>query len=891
MNFFSRLRRRNRSMLDELESDLRDHIERETQDNIDRGMPPDEAHFAAIRKIGNLTRVEEDTREVWKMVWLEQLVQDLKFGARMLRKSPGFTLVAVLTLALGIGANTVIFSVINGLLLAPLPFHQPDRIVALNETEVSPGQYPLTGADYLDWQAQNHTLAATSLIDYGYSVNASNAGGVEPASRTRTQANFFDVLGIAPQLGRSFDSGSDVDGKNHVAVLNHAFWQRHFGGSPFAIGQTIELDNESYTVIGVMPARFDYPAGTDLWTPLDMSPKSLTPRGSHSYPAIARLKPGVTTKQAQADLVAIAAQLEKTYPSTNDKVSATVTPLKEQLVGDSRESLWVLLGAVTLVLLVACANVANLLLTRAITRAREIALRAALGAGRRRIIQQTLTESVLLSFAGAGLGCIGAYWFVAFAREQFAGRLPQASAIQLDARVLVFTAAVSILVGIIFGLVPAFYASRVNLNEELKTSGSVANAAMHKRSIRDVLVVAEVALSLALLLGAGLLLRSFSYLRNSTTGFDANNVLTARVALPNQSYKDLRARSAFFDQLLARVNTIPGVETAAVSSSIPLRGGMNGTITADGVTSPALESQLVETNGISPNFFATYRIPLIAGRAFTAADIEQTAVLTLRSDALTPEQAAHPPADIVFVGIINQQMAKMFWPNQDPIGKVVHAFGTTVLIVGVVGDVKEWEDLRSKPLPEIYVPLTAWLDNLSSLYLSTKTKIPPAQMAGPIRVEMRKLDSRLALFRVRTMDEIIAESLHDVTLQAALLTSFAGLALLLAAIGIYGVMSYVVSQRQHEFGIRMALGAPRASVSRMVVSRGLRLAGVGVVVGIVLAAALAKVISSLAFGVNVWDPIAFAAAAVVLSAIAAIACYIPARRAMRVDPMIALRHE
>src|SRR5580698_5903813 len=419
-------------MLHELERDIREHIEREMQDNIDRGMAPDEARFAAIRKFGNATRVAEDTREVWSMVWLDQLAQDVKFGIRMLRKTPGFTIVAVLTLALGIGANTVMFSVINGLLLQPLPFRQPDRIVSLNETETSPGTYPLSGADYLDWQSQNTTLAATSLFDYGSSLNASGRGDPLPASASDVQSNFFDVLGISPMLGRSFEPGSDAAGKNHEVVLSYGFWQRHFGGRRDAIGGTLELNNESYSVIGVMPPRFDYPPGTDIWTPLDMSPKSLTQRGTHQYPAIGRLKDGVTLKQAQADLVAIAARLEKQYPGTNEKVGAVVTPLKEVLVGNSSTSLWILLGAVALVLLVACANVANLLLARATSRAREIAMRAALGAGRRRIIQQSLTESLLLSLTGAVLGSIGALWFIQFARTEFSGRLPQAAAIQLD---------------------------------------------------------------------------------------------------------------------------------------------------------------------------------------------------------------------------------------------------------------------------------------------------------------------------------------------------------------------------------------------------------------------------------------------------------------------------
>lgn len=878
-------------MLDELESDLRDHIERETQDNIDRGMAPDEARFAAVRKIGNLTRVEEDTREVWKMVWLEQLVQDLKFGVRMLRKTPGFTAVAVLTLALGIGANTVMFSVINGLLLKPLPFRQPDRIVALNETESSPGPYPLSGGDYLDWQSQNTTLAATSLFDWGAGYNASGDGGAEPAGATTVQANFFDVLGISPMLGRNFGPGSDVAGKNHVTILSYGFWQRHFGGRRDVIGSTMQLNNESYTVIGVMPPRFDYPSGTDLWTPLDMSPKALTPRGTHQYPAIARLKDGVTVKQAQADLGAIAARLEKSNPGTNEKVGAMVTPLKQVLVGDSSESLWILLGAVALVLLVACANVANLLLARATARARDIAMRAALGAGRRRIIQQSLTESLLLSLTGAVLGSLGAVWFIQFARTEFSGRLPQAAAIQLDGWVLAFTASVSILVGIVFGLAPAFYASRVNLNDELKVSGTSAGASSGRHGLQNFLVAAEIALSLALLLGAGLLLRSFANLRNTQMGFDSNNVLTSLILLPEGAYKNLAERRAFFDQVIARLEALPGVESASASIGIPLRGGRNGTVTIDGSMTPELQAQLVEFNSVTPEFFQTYHIPLKSGRIFTAADVNTTAETNLRSDALTPEQQQHPPADIQFVGLVNETMAKMFWPGQDAIGKVVRLGGIPTTVVGIVGDVKEWDDLRHKPLPEIYYASTMVLDNAVPMYLSVKSRIPPAQMERPMRDEVAKVDSRLALFHVLTMDQIIDKSMRNTTLETTLLSSFAALALLLAATGIYGVMSYVVAQREHEFGIRMALGASPGKMSTLVISRGLKLALVGVAVGLGLAVAGAKLMTSLVFGVSVWDPLTFGAAASVLIIVAVAACYIPARRAMSVDPMIALRHE
>ncbi|MGA9184307.1 MAG: ABC transporter permease [Candidatus Acidiferrales bacterium] len=875
----------------ETSEEMRFHIERQTLANLAAGMSPEEARRRARAQFGATEGVLESCREQQRGFWLETLWADVRYGFRMLRRSPGFTAVAILTLALGIGANTAIFSIINGLLLQPLPFQQPDRLVNLSETEVSPGAFPLTGADYLDWQEQNRTLDAVTLYDTGANLNASGAGEAEPALGTNTQAIFFSVLGVPPLIGRTFDAGSDAAGKNHVVVLSYGFWKRQFAGARDAIGKSLELNNQSFTVIGVMPPRFNFPAGTDLWAPLDMAPKSLSPRGTHQYLAVARMKAGVTPRQAQADLAGVAARLEEQYPNTNHKVSAVVTPLKEQLVGQSRQSLWILLGAVGLVLLVACANVANLLLARSTARSREIAVRAALGAGRRRIVQQLLTESVLLAIAGAIVGCMGAGWFVEFARVQLAARLPQASAIRLDGTVLLFTVVVSVLVGVLFGLAPALHAAQLDLNEELRTSAAVVNATSGKRGLRDALIVGEIAVSLALLLGAGLLLRSFAKLRSSEMGFDPSNVLTARISLPQTAYPDLAARRQFFDQLLDRIQRLPGVETASISNVIPLRGGNNGTIEIAGDMNPEMSAQLVEFNKITPDFFTAYRIPLLEGRNFTPDDANHTAEENLRANALTPEQAQNPPADLTFIAIINRKMAREFWPKQDPVGKVFKFAGFPISVIGVVGDAKESSDLRRGPSPAMYLPLTIALDTAGSNYLTVKTKISPAVMIGPIREEIRRLDSRLALFNVRTMDEVIAESMQDTTLQTLLLGSFAALALLLPAIGIYGVMAYTVSQRRHEFGVRMALGAQPGSVSRLVLWRGIRLAFAGVAIGLLAALALARLMSDLVFGVSVWDPVAFAGAALLLVSVALAACYIPARRATRVDPMVALRYE
>ena len=873
----------------EMGEELRFHIEQQTAANVAAGMTQEEARRQALLQFGGVEALKEECREEKRGIWLETLWMDVRFGARMLRKSPGFTLVAVLTLALGIGANTAIFSIINGVLLRPLPFRDPGRLVSLRQTEISPGDFPLTGADYLDWQAQNRTLKATTLFDYTHGFNASGAGEPEAAAVVPAQANFFSVLGVQPLLGRGFATGEDAAGKNHVAVLSHGFWKRHFGGRSDVLGRSLELNDEAYTVIGVMPDWFRFPAATDLWIPIDMSPKSLTPRGSHQYSAVGRLREGVTPEQAQADLAGIAKRLEQVYPDTNDKVGAVVIPLKEQLVGDTRTPLLVLLGAVALVLLVACANVANLMLARATRRSREIAVRAALGAGRRRIIQQLLTESLLLSVGGAAVGCLGAEWFVRLAQSD-TSPLPAAQVIRLDTRVLLFTIGVSVLVAILFGLAPALQAVRVNLSEELKASAaSVLNAGGGRRALRDSLVIAEMAVSLALLLGAGLLLRSFANMRNTRIGVETQNVLTARLVLPPSKYANLQAREAFYDQLLDRMKQIPGVETASVSMAIPLMGGSNGTVDIQSGMNPAMADQLVEYNFISPDYFHAYRIPTVAGRILNEEDEQRAAAIGAKVEAPQADQSAS--ADLALDVVISQGMARDFWPREDALDKTFTAAGVKVRVIGVVGDVKEWSDIRHAPVPQVYFPVGWFYGRTGSYYVTVKTRVAPASLTNQIRSQVSQLDSGLALFHVRTMDDVVSEVTQGTAYQTALLTVFAALALLLAALGIYGVMAYAVTQRRHEFGIRMALGAEPGDVLRMVLMQGARLALAGVILGAVVALAMARTIATLVFGVSVHDPGTFAAASLVLLAVALVACYVPARRAMSVEPMTALRYE
>jgi len=822
------------------------------------------------------------------------LLQDLRYGIRMLAKSPGFTALAVVTLALGIGANTAIFSVINSVVLRPLPFHEPARLVELWQIERAPGNFPLTGPDYLDWQAQTRTLEATSLYSWERTANASGAGEPQAASVISTQANFFSVLGVQPRIGRAFEPGEDQAGKNHVAILSNAFWHRQFGGRSDVLGKTIELNDEPYSVIGVLPAWFNFQHGTEIWTPMDMTPKALGPRGSHSYRAIGRLKPNLSASQAQAELNSITRQLAKLYPDNDADSGAVVVSLTEQLTGASRQSLFILLGAVALVLLVACANVANLMLARATNRQREIAVRAAMGAGRWRLARQLLTESILLALLGAALGLLGAFWAVSFLQSTETLPIPRANPIQIDVTVLLFTIGVSIVIGALFGLAPALQSFHLNLSDELKSSAqAVVSPTGTRRLLRDALVVGEIAASLALLIGAGLLLRSFSRLRDSGIGVQTENVITMGVNLPIAKYKTLPERRQFFDRLIERIEREPGVQAAVVSTEIPLEGGNNGYVTVAEHDNPALATQLVEWNYITPDYFRAYGAPVLQGRVFTPEEVERTAVVNLKLDDLyknDPNLKAVPP-DLEFVAVINRKMAQLYWPKQDVIGKVFKASGVPVTVVGVVGDVKEW-DIREDVVPQAYFPLTAALDSEGfGGRLTVKTSVAPRGVLAAIRGDLHALDDGLAVVRPRTMDEVVADAMQDTSEQTTLLGIFAALALLLASVGIYGVMAYIVTQRTHEIGVRMALGAQQNDVLRQVLGEGSRLTVIGVALGLAAAFALTRLLRSLLFGVSANDPLTFAGVSILLALVAMAACYIPARRAARVDPMVALRYE
>ena len=819
---------------------------------------------------------------------------DIRYGLRTLGRSPGFLAVAVLTLALGIGANTAIFSVVDAVLLRPLPFRAPDQLVALFETESAPGSYPLTGTDYLDWRAQNQTFEDMATYSYQESFNASGAGEPERAIVVETQSNFFSMLGVEPLIGRAFLNGEDQAGRNHVAVLSYGFWQRHFGGDKTALGKSVLLNGEHYEVVGVMPSWYLIPAAADMYTPIDASPKGLGGRGSHHLRALGRIKAGISVEQARADLKTVAARLEKQFPDNNTKVTAIVVPLKEQFVGTTRSQLWVMFGAVTLVLLIACVNVANLLLARSSGRQREIAVRTALGADRRRVIRQLLTESVLLSACGAIPGIGLAYMCVAWLRTAKGLPVNQANPISVEPTVLLFTLGVTLLIGILFGLMPALQSSRVSLNEVLNSGGRMAvTATTRGRLLRDSLVTLEIALSLVLLAGAGLLIRTFSNLREVDIGVHADKVLTATAMLPRGPYKSLQAQTAFFRRLEEQLNAQPGVHGVAVASELPLNGGNNGYVSIEGRSDESTKNQLVEWDVVTPDYFRVMGIPLISGRVLTDADIQNAVEIQTKLQELPDGSPALQAAfdKVVSPAVINQTMARRYWPNQDAVGKTFKGGGGANRVIGVVGDTKVF-GLGQRAMPQAYFALTGTQsDRPAPVSIVVQGSGQPSALVGTLRSTINSLDNTLAIFNVQTVPDLIATSMTTTTFQTFLLGVFAGLALLLASVGIYGVLSYVVTQRTNEIGIRMALGAGRGKVLWMILRQGLVLTVIGIGVGVAGTYALTGLLASLLFGVKANDPLTFIAVSVVMGVVAMSACMVPAWRATRVDPMVALRYE
>ncbi len=879
----------------EFNDELRAHLDLLIEENVRRGMPPDEAHRLARIRLGNAAQLRETHRQLTGLPFLETLLQDIRYALRMLRKSPGFTAVAVLTLALGIGANTAIFSVIDAELLEPLPFKNPGRLVQLRQSQNAPGDFPLDGADYMDWQLQNRTFDSMSFYSQPFGLNASGAGDTESVAVVAVQANFFDTLGVQPFKGRSFVKGEDI-GSHRVIVLSYGFWGRHFG-SANALGAQVELNDEPYTVIGVMPRWFDFPIAADVWIPFDMSRSVMHNRGTHFANAIGRMEPGVTVEQAQADLAVISQRVDAHAANGRIAFEPAVFRAADWLTRETRQQLWILFGAVLLVLLVACANIANLLVARATSRQREFVLRTAMGASRGRLVRQLLTESLLLSGIGAAIGLLGAFAAVRAIAAATSLPIPRVNEIQLSIPVLLFAIALTLLVGLLFGVAPALQAGRVNLNEELKSSGNAVLGSSEQRKImQQGLVVGQVSASLVLLAAAGLLLQTFAHLRNSDIGVQPANVVTMEMDLPLAKHGTATAQSQFLGQLLARIGQVPGTEYAAGSSELPLQGGSFGTVSGPAITNPILQSQYVEVHAITPEYFRVFGIPLIAGRTFNEQDMQDALDVKRKISALqraAKNGSPQIPANLVIGQIINQKMAEIFWPHENALGKeFTDPYGFVARVIGIVGDVRQ-SGIRRSARPEAYSPLTPDTYAPSDLRCAVvvKTKFASSNVMGSIRAALRGLDSTVAFYHVRTMRQLIAEDMQGTTYQTFLLAIFAAIAVLLAAIGLYGVMAYAVSQRVHEIGIRMALGASPRDVLGMIIGRGLRLIAAGVVAGAVAALWLTRLLSSQLFGVSAADPLTFFGASTLLGVVALVACYIPARRATKVDPMVALRYE
>ena len=811
------------------------------------------------------------------------LMQDLRYGLRVLLKNPGFMAVAILTLALGIGFNTAIFSMVNSVLLRQLPFQNPEQLVWIWATRIDRDKAFFSIPNFIDYRDQNQSLEQMAAFA-NWGANLTDGGNPERLQGVRVTSNAFQMLGIGAAVGRTLLPEDDQPTSQRVAVMTYGLWQRRFGGDQSVIGKRLTLNGDGYMVVGVLPQSFILPeTEAEIFTPLvlDSDPRR-TERGSNFLRAFARLKQGVTRQQAQSDLAAISEHLRQQYPDDNAKMTAPKAfALRDELVGSYQTALLLLLGAVGLVLLIACSNLANLLLAKASSRRREVAVRMALGASRRRLIRQLLTESLVLALLGGGLGLFLALWGVDFLLALSPVNLPRMQEIAIDRGVLAFTIGISLLAGLGFGLTPALQASRVNLNEDLKAEGRGSSGGLRRNRTRSLLVISEVALSLVLLIGAGLLVKSFMRLQQVSPGFSTSNLLLVRLSLPQANYSSPQAVTAFYQKLAPRIESLPGVEGVGVANVLPLSASNVRTdfsIVGRPPLSPT-EMPGAQNRWVSPGYFQTMRVPLLKGREFTEQD------------------GAESPGVVV----IDEALARRFFkPDESPLGfhlRIDDGAGQPreVEIVGVSGDVKHF-GLDDEPTPTLYAPVyqvpkgsVSFL--ISNMSLLVRTASDPLAQAAAVRREVQDVDKDVPASSTRTMEQFLSASVAPRRFNVLLLGIFAGTALLLAAIGIYGVIAYSVTQRTHEIGVRMALGAKRSDVLKLVVGEGLRLAFIGVATGLVAALFLTRLMSSLLYGVSTTDPTIFAGIPLLLIIVALAACYLPARRATKVDPMVALRYE
>ena len=862
----------------EMDEELRFHLRMRAEENLRRGMTPAEAHRAALSSFGNWARVKEACRDVKGGGLMETLLQDVQFGIRMLRKNPGFTLVAIVALALGIGANTAIFSVVNAVLLRALPYKHANRLVVLWEHKRTSKRERnvVAPANFLDWQEQAQSFdGMAAFVDARFNLTGTGAP-VEVPAQVAT-GNLFDLLGAHAALGRTFTPADAEPGHDDVVVLSHDLWQRQFGSDSGIVGKTLTLNGRPVTVLGVMPASFKWfikensltgkPA--ELWAPNKWTNRQ---RMGRFMSVVARLKPGVTDAQAQAEMTTIASRLEQQYTDFNTGWEVRVVPVRTQLAGELRRPLLVLLGAVAFVLLIACANVANLMMARAAARHKELAIRTALGAGRGRMVRQLLTESVLLALAGGVVGLLLAVWGVEVLVALSPANLISKTDVGLSLPVLGFTFVVSLITGVGFGLLPALEAARSDPQEALKETERNNTGSPRSRRLRGAFVVAEVALALVLLVGAGLMMKSFLRLQAVNPGFDPNNLLTMRVLLPRAKYPDDAKRVAFFRAAVERMEALPGVQAAAVVTELPFAGLGSATgFTIEGRPEPpAGNEQVTDVRASDENYFRTMNIPIISGRTFTS-------------------QEATEDRHVV---VINEALARKYFPNANPIGQRLvidmNETNAPTEVIGVVGDAK-YATLESEPRAMVYWPHPQLAN--SAMTLVMRTTNDPLSLAPAAQQAIQTLDKDQPVSDVRTMAGWIDESVARTRFGTLLLNLFAGVALLLVTVGIYGVIAYSVTQRTHEIGIRMALGARPLDILRLVVGQGLLLTFVGVVLGLGAAFALTRLLASLLYEVSATDPFVFAGLAVLLAVVAFVASYIPARSATKVDPLTALRYE
>jgi putative ABC transport system permease protein len=858
----------------EFTEEIQAYLDMLTEAKIRQGLTPQEARRSALVELGGVEQVQEKVREIRMGQFIETMWRDVRTGVRALVHSPVFTVVTVLSLALGIGANTAIFSVVNGLLLRPLPYPEPEQIVHVWHTppqQSFPGldRFSVSPANYLDWKAQSSAFEQMAVYtDTGLSLSTSN--DPLPLIGAVVSSDFFSVLRTNAMQGRTFTPDEERPGRDQVVVIGHALWQRAFGANPNIIGQTLILNSRSFTVVGIMPAGFEFPREAELWVPLAWDDAERQVRSDHNYLVIARLKQNVSSQQAQAEMNTISSRLEQQYPEANKGWGAVVIPLREDLVGDFRLALLVLFGAVGFVLLIACANVANLMLARGANRQKEMAVRIALGAGRARLVRQLLTESVLLAVTGGVLGLLLAVWGSRMLVRL--GSLPGSSDIGIDTWALGFTLLVSFVVGIIIGIVPALQFTRTSISETLKQGSGRTGGSPIKQHTRKALVISEVALSLVLLIGAGLMIRSFWKLQNVDPGFDTSNALTMSIVLNYIRYSEPHQRLAFVDRAIEKIRAVPGVVSVGTTTKIPLAGGgSTQPFSIEGRPTAAIAEQpMAQTRYISPDYFRAIGIPLRQGRFFSDQDRDNSQPVI----------------------IISEAMGRRFWPGENPIGRRLtpsfHSEQGAREIVGVVGDVKT-SGLDVDASAMMYLPYKQF--PLPFMSFVVRTASNPESLVQPVSKAIYSIDKEQALTNVQTMEQVLTKSLSGRRFNMTLLLTFAGVALVLAAVGVYGVMNYTVTLRRRELGIRMALGAKTMDVLRLVLGQGLALTLIGVGAGLISAYALTRLMASLLYGVTATDYLTFVSVSAVLIAVGLVASYVPARRATKVNPTIALRTE